>query len=495
MNPTHERRTNLDTKRTAITLGALILLAGGCSSDPPAQSPTAQSLAAPIQTPCTQLRGDIATILKRSTLRGKVLDRVDGYCQQVDGPPIIPTTVPATVVPPTTTTTNPATIPLTEAAIRDAVAKGGTVQLGPGTVNITHPLRIGKSGTKLIGAGVDKTILRMAFGPTAYGPLIALPAEWSLDFNGNPPPASMRVSDVEIANLSIDGAREGNPNTYGGAQANTIRFGIQSTISTNTSLHDLHIYDIAGDAIAFGNGTGVNVNPTVSNVVIERAGRNGIHLGHTDHAVIKQSKILDTPGVYWEKAGAGNGIDIEVEGQDPSVRHTLIEDNEISRPNNGGYAGFGIQITRAFGDVDDVLVQRNTFRNHQQGVLVSSSTNVRILDNRFETSPAGVNNVTGGGVGLIAYPGYPASVLVSHNTFNLEPWLFFCDNVVSVNGAGDWQVRDNEMYGCDRVFRAYGEPSHLIASGNKYRLRVNAVVFDNSMQGMSTYEDNGSEVL
>lgn len=391
-----------------------------------------------------------------------------------------------------TPVTTPQPIPLTEAAIRGALARGGTIMLPAGTVDITRPLRITRSGTKLLGAGRDATVLRMAFGPDASGPLLALPAEWSADFNGNPPPESMRVSDVEIANLTIDGAREGNPNTYGGERPSTLRFGIESTVSTNTWIHDVHLTDIAGDAISFGNGTGVNREPRVEDVLVERAGRNGIHLGDTEGAAIRRTRILDTPGPYWPDAGAGNGIDIEVEGLNPHVFRTVIEDNEITRPSNPGMAGVGIQITRAFGDVDDVLVQRNTFRNHQLGVLAASATNVRIVGNEFDSSPIGENNVTGGGIGLIAAPGHDASALVKDNTFRFEDWRFYADSIVSVDGRGTWTVTDNLMLGGRQTFRSYNGPSQIDSARNRWKTLDDGPFFTSTDPAHQTLVDTGS---
>ena len=391
-------------------------------------------------------------------------------------------------VPPTA----PQPIPLTEPAIRGALARGGTIILPAGTVDITRPLRITRSGTKLLGAGRDATVLRMAFGPNASGPLLAAPAELSADFNGNPPPESMRVSDIEIAHLTVDGAREGNPNTYGGDRPTTLRFGIQSTVSTNTWIHDVRVTDIAGDAISFGNGNGVNVRPRVEDVLVERAGRNGIHLGDAEDAAIRRTQILDTPGPYWPDAGAGNGIDIEVEGLNPHVLRTVIEDNQISRPSNPGMAGVGIQITRAFGDVDDVLVQRNTFRNHQLGVLVSNATNVRILTNEFDSSPIGQNNVTGGGIGLVAAPGHPAGALVKDNTFRFEAWRFYADSIISVDGPGDWTVTDNLMLGGRQTFRSYDGPSRIESARNQWKTLDDGPFFSPTDPSHQTLVDAGS---
>ena len=388
--------------------------------------------------------------------------------------------------------TTPRAVALTEAAIREALDHGGTIALPPGTVDITRPLRITKSGTKLLGAGRDATVLRMAFGPRAAGPMLALPAELSADFNGNPPPESMRVSDVEIAHLTVDGAREGNPNTYGDGRPTTVRFGIQSTVSTNTWIHDVRLMDIAGDAVAFGNGNGVNVRPRVEDVLVERAARNGIHLGHAEDSAIRRAKILDTPGPYWPDAGAGNGIDIEVEGLNPYVFRTVIEDNEISRPSNPGLAGVGIQITRAFGDVDDVLVQRNKIRNHQLGVVVSSARNVRILNNEFGSSPIGENNVTGAGIGLVGVPGQNAGALVKDNTFRFEQWRFFAESIVSVDGPGAWTVTDNLMLGGRQTFQSYNGPSHLASARNRWKTLDDGPFFTPADPNQQTLVDEGS---
>lgn len=427
---------------------------------------------------------------RNPTLRGHKLPRAVVVLMAAlmvacsSGPrPALPAPAPPTVAQP---------IPLTEAAIRSALARGGTIILPAGTVDITRPLRITRSGTKLLGAGRDTTVLRMAFGRDAFGPLLALPAELSSDFNGNPPPESMRVSDVEIAHLTIDGGREGNPNTYGGDRPSTLRFGIESTVSTDTWIHDVRLRDIAGDAISFGNGTGVNQEPRVEDVLVERAGRNGIHLGDTEDAAIRRTQILDTPGPYWPNAGAGNGIDIEVEGLNPHVFRTVIEDNEISRPSNPGMAGFGIQITRSFGDVDDVLVQRNTFRNHQLGVLAASATNVRIVGNEFDSSPIGQNNVTGGGIGLIAAPGHPASAMVTNNTFRFEAWRFYADSIVSVDGPGDWTVTDNLMLGGRQIFRSYDAPSQIHSARNQWKTLDGGPFFTATDPSHQTIVDTGS---
>lgn len=402
---------------------------------------------------------------------------------------------PTSTTPGKTRTKSVAITPLTETAIRAALDRGGVIRLAAGTVDITKPLRVTKSGTKMIGAGRDATILRMAFGATGFGPVIALPGEWSTDFGGgNPPPPSMRVSDVEIAALSIDGAREGNPNTYGDAQASTLRFGIQSTISSNTWLHDLHLYDIAGDAIGFGNGSGVNASPLVEDVLIERAGRNGLHLGSSDGATIRRIQVLDTPGPYWANAGAGNGLDIEVEGSEPRVLNSLIEDSVFERPSNPGYAGVGIQITRAFGPVEGVTIRKNRFRNHQAGVVVSTASRVVIEQNTFESSPIGENKVTGAGVVLIsAGSEYDSSAVVRSNVFNFQPWQRNADSIVSVDGIGDWRVEDNQMYGGLQVFKAYGEkPSFIQSARNIYSPIDNGPLFIAAYPATQTFSDSGS---
>lgn len=407
------------------------------------------------------------------------------------------TSTTAATTPPTTKAPLAPTVKLNERALRSALGKGGLIVLPAGTLNITSPLRVTKSGTRLIGAGRDATVLRMAFGPTAFGPLIALPAEWSKDFGNNPPPATMRVSNVEIANLSIDGAREGNPNTYGGAQASTVRFGIQSTISTNTYLHDLHIYDVAGDGIGFGNGTGVNVNPRVEDVLIERTGRNGLHLGSSSGAIVRRVQILDTPGPYWANAGAGNGLDIEVEGSQPQVLNTLVENSVFERPSNPGYAGFGIQISPAFGPVDGVVIRGNEFKNHQQGILVSSASNVLIENNVFNSSPAGQNNVTGGGIALMsAGTQYGSSAIVRFNQFNFDSWQWFADSIVNVDGPGNWLVSDNVMYGGVQVFKAYGaDPSAIQSARNQYRPLNNGPLFVAADPTIQSLTDTGSTRL
>lgn len=387
------------------------------------------------------------------------------------------------------------TVALTEPAIREALEEGGTIRLPAGTVDITRPLRVLRSGTRLLGAGRDATVLRMSFPPNAAGPLLVVPAEWSADFGNNPAPPQMRVSDVELAHFSIDGQRQGNPNTYDDGRTSTIRFGVQVTLADAAWVHHLHVYDIAGDCLGAGNGSAITRGVRFEDNLVERCGRNGIYLTSAEDGQVLRNQVLDTPGTYWADAGAGNGIDIETEGVDPRVIRALIAENHVER-RPGAFAGFGLQISQSFGPIDDVVVRHNTFRNHQMGVLLSNTTNGLIEDNQFETAPIGENNATGGGVYLDAASPGSASAVVRGNRFLLEPWQQYAESVVTAHGPGRWEVVDNLMEGGKKTFWCFAlEPCHIDSARNRWRTYNDGPFFVAQDPATQTIEDHGSERL
>jgi hypothetical protein len=409
---------------------------------------------------------------------------------------VAPTTVPPTTVPPSTVptaTTTPAATTTTstpvsaasEQAIRDDLAACRPVHLPAGVVTIHSTLTVSCDGQSILGvnaANPDASVLRMDFPADAYGALIVVPGDNVRTYTG-----------VELAGFAIDGQKQGNPNTYYDpatqtAPPTTIRFGIWVQGSTDINMHDLHLHDISGDSVIVGAANGQNVRPVLRNVLVERGGRNGISWLSATDGLISHATVLDTPGAYWANAGAGNGIDLEVEGLDAKLINNLIEDSRVERDNSVGYAGTGIQITPAYGPVDGVTIRRVTTKDHAIGVYVWESQNVVIEDSDFYGTAA--NHATGTGIQLVEQPNFlgTASAEVRNNRFYMEGWCCTYGGVM-VNGPGVWNIHDNIVRGGSQAIYALGGASHTESARNQYTAPVLFVAEDPSTQ---TITDVGS---
>jgi parallel beta-helix repeat protein len=271
------------------------------------------------------------------------------------------------------------------AAIRQA-APGDTVRLPAGKFELTEPVRP-KSGTRLLGAGQDKTLLV---------------------YRGTQPAVLVSVDgceDVEIGNVTLDGLN--NPLVHQGISGGnsrrlwlhdlTIRnlkaktwgphgilfSGRNPTMEggvTDSRITACHIENVGLQA-EYGGGIrlawGSARNQVVGNV-IHNTGRGGIFGDHSAELTIRNNRV---------SGSGGEGLGIELWGGCP---RSLIEDNVVDHwisvdqgtqsavrrntigAEDGSLKGYGIEIIAR-----DIVVTDNTVKRGAHIGLSVSNTAVK----------------------------------------------------------------------------------------------------------------------
>jgi hypothetical protein len=174
----------------------------------------------------------------------------------------------------------------------DLSEAGDTIRLPAGRYDITEPIRP-KSGTRLLGEGQDRTIVR--FAATAAGSIVLLTG----------------VEGVEVADLTLDGA--GDPLALQGVYA---------TSSSQLSIHDLTIRDLVK-----GEGFGPHA--------IHFNGRNPTREAGQPGSGVTDSVIADCT---IENIGLGASFGSGIRASWGSSRNR-IEGNTIRNTGRGGIFG------------------------------------------------------------------------------------------------------------------------------------------------------------
>ncbi|MFQ6098814.1 MAG: right-handed parallel beta-helix repeat-containing protein [Armatimonadota bacterium] len=219
---------------------------------------------------------------------------------------------------------------LDSASVADAIGRsqaGDTVLLRAGEYAITEPIKP-KSNTRLVGAGEDETILRIALGKPGQAILLA------------------GVENVEVARLTVDGA--GNPNALQGIYAvNSRRLNIHHVTVCNLikndrfGPHGIHFngnnptrergvtdsviadctVENVGVGAKFGCGIRVSWGSSRNRILrctVRDTGRGGIFGDNGSTDLVIRDNVVTGSG--------GEGLGIEVWG---GCDRSIIEDNEI----------------------------------------------------------------------------------------------------------------------------------------------------------------------
>lgn len=358
-------------------------------------------------------------------------------------------------------------------AFQRALDLGVRVGIPAATCMVRTGIRITRDGTRLVGEG-SRSVVKLI--PGHYGAIFSVPHA-CVTIGGCEPDPKVVVRDVQIGWFMIDGQRIGHPSD----DQRRLVWAIFASAAEQLDVAWMHLKGISGDAVSVAIGSRVNVGITVRNSRITTAGRNGIHFGSVRGGRIVRNLIEDTPDQGYEGAGAGNGIDVETEGNVPIVEDFVIEENVI-RKGPHATAGFGIQISQSFGPVRRGLVRRNAVENHQAGFLLGAVEGVDIEDN-LVTSDARVNRATGGAFVYLAPASFTSGVVnFRRNTAWLVPYQPFADNAFWVSGGGKVTVTENKVYGPSQVFRLANTPTQVTSRNNEYSASQFVTVSDPATQ-------------
>ncbi len=237
-------------------------------------------------------------------------------------------------------------------------------------------------------------------------------------------------SDIVVRNLTVrgpnrtDDPKVGRPGVavYDARYAKEHGFSLQG--SSRVRLEDNRVEMVYGDGVNMGREP--NTDITISGLVVERNGRQGVHVGRVSKALIEGVDVVNgrRGGVDFEPAGSSWLVeDVEVRnstfrtvllafpavGGRGQVRNVEIHDNTVLSARsflavNGGHSGFevydnvgsdlgtyeGAMVTIG-PNVDDIVVRDNRFEPRapdRPAFSIEGATGVRITGN--DVAPARV---------------------------------------------------------------------------------------------------------
>lgn len=345
-------------------------------------------------------------------------------------------------------------------ALQRALDAGGPLSIPRGNYLTGRALVLHKDGTQLIGEGPESA-LRLAPGLT--GPGIVMPAP--RDAYNNPPAADKVVRDVVLSNFLIDANHNGHPVNN---DQKDLCWCIQAYGVEGLEISWMTLLNASGEGLIVGTGWRLSKNVRVVNSHVRGCGRNGLAFTHVSGGLISKCYIEDSPAQTWAApSGAGNGIDLEVEGLDPVVEDFEISDCLIVK-RQAATAGFGIQATKAFGPVRRGRIIRNVIRNYQAGIAAFNAEDTAIEDN-FITTDAAVNTATGMGL-ILATTDTAVEQTARRNTLHLVSGAAFAETCVWMQGPGVKRLTGNKFYGgTGSTLRLVGDsPLTLVAEDNEW---------------------------
>jgi Malectin domain len=192
----------------------------------------------------------------------------------------------------------------------------------------------------------EKTVLKMSAANTESQ--IGIPEK-----NGILPTSPL-PENIVFERMVLDGAR-----------SSAGKFGIWLQQGVNITFRDMKFTDYNSEGLIVGNGHDVNKFVIIERVMVENAGRNGIHIGACKDCVIRNTFIKDAQNTsIWGNGRAGNAIDVEVEGgnADAFVSNLLIE-NTLMDKTLLDTACYGINLQPAYGSISNTTI-KNTIGIH-----------------------------------------------------------------------------------------------------------------------------------
>lgn len=382
-----------------------------------------------------------------------------------------------------------------QAALDSVPAGGGTVYLPPGDYRIGTTLAITVSGTTFKGAGASASVLRLADGVKVSG--VGIPGPFSPVMN----PADV-VDGVTVSDLCLDGNHNANPSSG-------YYYPLFAAQTSNLLFTRNLVRNWPSDGFSASNGNTVNTNLTVSYCRFDGNGRNGIHFGFVCTGLIDNCYVTDCPSQYWG-AAAGNGIDVEVEGNNqnsvawpgagtisPSTSpyvYGLTISNNVIRRVAAATAGDAIALQPAYGPAQHLTVSGNVLCGYQLAVETTGSLGLYGV-------AAGISDVTVennwvADDAAIAVAGYPfavsgaSGVTVQNNISNdINPNGYFSYGpFVADDGSSDVTVTGNTVRlnttAANAVVRAYNSAATLSVTNNNYQANGGTVV--NNSDGTAT---------
>lgn len=215
------------------------------------------------------------------------------------------------------------------AAAFTAAAAGGTVQLPRGTCIITAAL-LPNSNTRLVGAGIGASILKLPAGATTFtGGIVDVGAK----------------TNIEIAHLTIDGNLDNNS---GLAAPSNIR----GAGATNVWIHNIESKNSVAGGIFFGSTGGLaNTRILIASNVVSNCKSAGISVANARDALVSDNMVRAT--------GAAGIALLNGEAAADFPKRSSIIGNVIDRstaPSQGTQSGF--LITYSWSG-EDVIVSDN----------------------------------------------------------------------------------------------------------------------------------------
>lgn len=233
-------------------------------------------------------------------------------------------------------------------AIQSAVANtsNSVVCIPAGLYLIDSQIDIDRDDLVITGDGVD-SILRLESGTNV--------TIFRIGAKENTPGVA---HNIVIQKLFLDG--DGHT---GQTSSNANFFGIFVEQGEDVVLRDLYLDSFVHDSIAAGAGYEPNKDLLIERVRVNKAGRNAIAILFAEGVIIRDC-VLDSnqdPGTWG--AVSGNGIDVEVEGQDPVTNGGWVTDltieNNVSTHTNLNSGGTAITLQPAYGPIDGVDITGN----------------------------------------------------------------------------------------------------------------------------------------
>ncbi|ELK48585.1 right-handed parallel beta-helix repeat-containing protein [Halobacillus sp. BAB-2008] len=210
---------------------------------------------------------------------------------------------------------------------------GGTVTLPAETIVLSESIRL-KSNVHLKGQGVGKTVLTMN------------PVQVDGSLNPNKILLADRISNVEVSDITFDGAKESRKELINSGFSHTMSFAYVDGLS----IHDVEVVDSVDASIALWYVS----NGTIKNNVIRDSGSNGILGMQETHDIEVRNNTID-------HTDNQNGIFFMYQGD--STYNILIEGNTVR--NVADYAIEVGHTTHKPGDAPhrNITVRNNTIVN------------------------------------------------------------------------------------------------------------------------------------
>lgn len=291
-----------------------------------------------------------------------------------------------------------------------AAGNGATVHVPAGVYMLT-PGTLGTitSNTKLVGAGMGNTVLKLVGGYNGTGDLLQV----------------VTASNVEVAHLTLDGNKS--------AQTGGTQYGLYFSGVTNGSIHHVTVQNWNGDGVQLYNCTGVTVRDTFSTGNIY----HGFEVEQCVNCVVQGCRgysnalhgLQISPGEVGSTGSQGNLITgnsfdhnsqygLNVDSDNGGTGSYLSEGNIITSNAITHNAQYGICLYQQ----DKQVVNANYIANNGFFGLYGFETSYNKIDGNFFHNNSSANN---GGYDEIYFEGFNAGHAsvgnsITHNTILID---------------------------------------------------------------------------